>query len=98
MTSQEMVNEVIKMSQTKETYKVQSSSDINVYYIVRMVDGTPLFCSCPDFMNRGGSKNPYHVCKHMRMVVVAEITGNIITIEEKNAKQRLQYQDDEYDF
>lgn len=80
--------EISKVDNEKETYKVQSETDVSKYYIVKFMDGTPVFCQCPDFIHRIKS-NPFHVCKHARAVVLAENYGLV-----QNEKK----QEDEYSF
>ena len=36
-------------NEDRGTYKVQSETDVNKYYIVKFMDGTPVYCSCKDF-------------------------------------------------
>lgn len=95
-------NKVIRMSQSGLVYQVQSSVDKDVYYVVNVANVSinrgdeiilPLFCSCPDFIIRGGEKNPNHVCKHMRMVTEAEENKTVITKENS-----VSWRDDEYGF
>lgn len=49
------------------------------------MDGTSVYCSCLDFTNRS-LKNPLHICKHMRAIVLAGNYG-LITIEKNNENQ-----------
>jgi hypothetical protein len=49
----------------KGNYKVQSESDVNKYYIVKFMDGTPAYCTCKDFEIQS-QKNKTHICKHQR--------------------------------
>ena len=63
--------EIVRIDNEKETYKVQSETNIDKYYIVKFMDGTPVYCSCPDFLNRVKT-NPFLVCKHARAIVLAE--------------------------
>ena len=84
--------EIVKIDSEREIYKVQSESNTKKYYIVKFIDGTPVFCSCPDFLNRIKT-NPFHVCKHARAIVLAENHGLIS--KEKGSKS---FKEDEYSF
>ena len=84
--------EITKFEDKKETYKVQSESNLNSYYIVKFMDETPVYCSCLDFTNRS-LKNPLHICKHMRAIVLAENYG-LITDQVKSKS----WKDDQYEF
>ena len=44
-----MTCEIVLLDNEKETYKVQSETKLDKYYIVKFMDGTPVFCSCKDF-------------------------------------------------
>jgi predicted nucleic acid-binding Zn finger protein len=79
--------EIVRIDNGKETYKIQSESDIKKYYIVKFIDGTPVFCSCADFLNRIKS-NPFHVCKHARAIVLAENYGLVTTTTTNQKKQK----------
>ncbi len=95
--------EIVRINNEKETYKVQSETDVNKYYIVKFMDGTPVFCSCPDFINRIAS-NPRLVCKHARAIVLAENYGLVTTVTGTTTKQEIKkevtksYTEDEYSF
>src|SRR5918993_3284726 len=70
--------EIVRVDNEKETYKVQSETNLDKHYIVKFMDGTPAYCSCPDFINRIKT-NPFHVCKHARAIVLAENYGLVAT-------------------
>lgn len=82
--------EITKIEGEKETYKVQSETDVSRYYIVKFIDGTPVFCQCPDFIHRIKS-NPFHVCKHVR---AAENYG-LVTTKKSESKS---FKEEEYSF
>ena len=96
---------IVKVEKEKETYKVQSETDTNKYYIVKFMDGTPVYCSYKDFEMQS-QKNRNHVCKHQRAIVVAENYGLVIRQQPHKQKQRSEeardepksYKDDEYSF
>jgi hypothetical protein len=79
--------EITKLDNEKETYKVQSETDVSKFYVVKFVDKCPVFCQCADFLHRIKS-NPNHICKHARAIVLAEQYGLIKT----------EKQEDEYTF
>ncbi len=96
--------EIVRVDNEKETYKVQSESDTKKYYIVKFMDGTPVYCSCPDFLNRIKT-NPFHVCKHARAIVLTENYGLVTTTataaatkQEESKKKGESWKDDEYSF
>ena len=69
------------------------------------MDGTPVFCSCPDFSNKVKT-NPFHICKHARAIVLAENYGLVTRqnshsppakFEEARVKPK-SYKDDDYTF
>jgi hypothetical protein len=80
--------------QQKGTYKVQSENDVNKYYIVKFIDGTPVYCSCKDFEIQS-QKNRNHICKHQRAILLAENYGLIAVVTKQESKS---YKDDEYTF
>ena len=41
--------EIARIENERGTYKVQSETDVNKYYIVKFMDGIPVYCSCKDF-------------------------------------------------
>jgi hypothetical protein len=86
--------EIARLDNQKETYKVQSESDVNIYYIVKFIDGTPVYCSCKDFEIQS-KKNRNHICKHQRAIVLAENYGLIALVTKQESKS---YKDDEYTF
>ena len=69
--------------QQKGTYKVQSEKDVNKYYIVKFIDGTPVYCSCKDFEIQI-KRNEKHLCKHMRSIVIAENYGLVTRQQQKS--------------
>ena len=69
--------------QQKGTYKVQSETDVNKYYTVKFMDGTPIYCNCKDFEIQS-QKNRNHICKHQRAIVLAENYG----LSSSNKKQQ----------
>ena len=71
------------------TYKVQSETDISKFYIVKFMDGTPVYCTCPDWSYRSQT-NPDHICKHQRSIVLAENYG-LIKPTTKNIGDDLEY-------
>ena len=79
---------------SRGTYKVQSETDVNKYYIVEFMDGTPVYCSCKDFEIHS-QKNRNHICKHQRAIVLAENYGLIAVVTKQESKS---YKDDEYTF
>ena len=87
--------EIIRLDNEKETYKVQSERDTNKYYIVKFIDGTPVYCSCKDFEIQS-QKNRNHICKHQHAIVLAENYGLIAVIVTKQESKS--YKDDEYTF
>ncbi len=44
-----MSSEITRLDGEKETYEVQSESDISKFYIVKFMDGTSIYCTCKDF-------------------------------------------------
>ena len=60
----DMSSEITKIDE-RGTYKVQSETNVERHYIVKFMDGTPVYCSCLDFTNRS-MRDPIHVCKHMK--------------------------------
>ena len=86
--------EIVRIDDEKETYKVQSENDVNKYYIVKFMDGTPVYCSCKDFEIQS-QKNRNHICKHQRAIVLAENYGLIALVTKQESKS---YKDDEYTF
>jgi predicted MPP superfamily phosphohydrolase len=105
--------EVYKLAGEKETYKVQSESNKDRFYIVKFIDSTPRYCTCKDWEQRS-KLNPDHLCKHMRVVVLAD-QHNLIKEEEEEPEEadafateetakeafkevQLEYERDEYSF
>ena len=86
--------EIIRLDNEKETYKVQLERDTNKYYIVKFIDGTPVYCSCKDFEIQS-PKNRNHICKHQRAILLAENYGLIAVVTKQESKS---YKDDEYTF
>jgi hypothetical protein len=60
-----------KLASERETYKVQSESNKDRFYIVKFMDDTPVYCTCKDWEQRS-KLNPNHICKHMRVVILAD--------------------------
>jgi hypothetical protein len=87
--------EITKIDNEKETYKVQSETDVSKYYICKFMDGTPVFCECADFLYRIKS-NPNHICKHQKSIVVAENYGLIKSVVQQSNNKS--YLEDEYSF
>jgi hypothetical protein len=98
--------------QQKGTYKVQSETDVNKYYIVKFIDGTPVHCSCKDFEIQI-KRNEKHLCKHMRSIVIAENYGLVTRLQQQSLTQAMiqkkrtkemtsviksSYKDDDYSF
>ena len=75
--------------QQKGTYKVQSETDVNKYYIVKFMDGTPIYCNCKDFEMQS-KKNGNHICKHQRGIVLAENYGLVVTKQQKLKSQNIE--------
>ena len=74
--------------QQKGTYKVQSETDVNKYYTVKFMDGTPIYCNCKDFEIQS-QKNRNHICKHQRGIVLAENYGLVgVTKQQQNSKSQ----------
>ena len=74
--------------QQKGTYKVQSETDVNKYYTVKFMDGTPIYCNCKDFEMQS-KKNRNHICKHQRGIVLAENYGLVVvTKQQQNSKSQ----------
>ena len=73
--------------QQKGTYKVQSETDVNKYYIVKFMDGTPIYCNCKDFEIQS-QKNRNHICKHQRAIVLAENYGLVGVPKQQNSKSQ----------
>ena len=69
--------EIIRLEAERETYQVQSETDVNKYYIVKF-DGTPVYCSCKDFEIQS-KQNRNHICKHQWAIVLAENYGLVTT-------------------
>lgn len=90
--------DITKIKDEKETYKVQSETNVDRYYIVRFMDGTPIYCSCLDFSHRS-RKNSMHVCKHMKAVIICENNGLVREPEsQKCTVDVLPYTKEEYSF
>ncbi len=75
--------EIFRVDNEKETYRVQSETDVNKYYIVKFMDGTPVYCSCKDFEIQI-KRNVKHICKYVRAIVLAENYGLVTTKRKKN--------------
>ena len=75
--------------QQKGTYKVQSETDVNKYYTVKFMDGTPIYCNCKDFEMQS-QKNRNHICKHQRGIVLAENYGLVVTKQQKLKSQNIE--------
>ena len=71
------------------TYKVQSETDVNKYYIVKFMDGTPIYCNCKDFEMQS-KKNRNHICKHQRGIVLAENYGLIVPKQQNSKNQNIE--------
>lgn len=82
--------EIVRLDQTKETYKVQSETDAQKYYTVKFIDGTPVYCSCKDFEIQI-KRNEKHLCKHMRSIVIAENNGLVVTNQHNNIQQSMKH-------
>jgi hypothetical protein len=77
--------------QQKRTYKVQSETDVNKYYIVKFIAGTPVYCSCKDFEIQTKKGKERHICKHQRGIILAENYGLIVvevTKQQQNSKSQ----------
>ena len=83
-----MTCEIVRLDNEKETYKVQSDTKLEKYYIVKFMDGTPVFCSCKDFELQIKKGNERHICKHQRGIVFAKNYGLIVvgTKQQQNSK------------
>ena len=75
------------MISKKGTYKVQSETDVNKYYTVKFMDGTPIYCNCKDFEIQS-QKNRNHICKHQRAIVLAENYGLVGTKQQQKLKSQ----------
>jgi hypothetical protein len=65
------VNQTIKCERRAEYIYVWSHTDDETRYLVTLVDGRSVSCSCPSFVYRRGGGNGLYVageCKHMREV------------------------------
>ena len=68
--------EILKIND--ETYRVQSESAVDRYYIVRFSDGEPTYCTCRNW-EINSQRNPDHyLCKHMHSIIYASVNGLII--------------------
>ena len=63
-----MTCEILKIND--ETYRVQSESAVDRYYVVRFSDGEPTYCTCKNF-EINSQRNADHVCKHMHSIIYA---------------------------
>ena len=75
--------------QQKGTYKVQSETDVNKYYTVKFMDGTPIYFNCKDFEMQS-QKNRNHICKHQRGIVLAENYGLVVTKQQNLKSQNIE--------
>jgi hypothetical protein len=89
--------EIIRIDNEKETYKVQSENYVSKYYIVKFIDGTPVYCSCKDFEIQI-KNNERHICKHARAVVLAENYGLVTQEVKQEIKKGESWKNDEYSF
>jgi hypothetical protein len=96
--------------QEKGTYKVQSETDVNKYYIVKFIEGTPVQCSCKDFEIQI-KRNDNHLCKHMRSIGIAYNYGLVTREQQQSPTQAMikkktkemtsvikSFKDDDYSF
>jgi hypothetical protein len=67
--------EILKIND--ETYRVQSESAVDRYYIVRFLDGEPTYCTCKNY-EINSHRNANHMCKHMNPIIYASVNGLII--------------------
>ena len=74
--------EIVRLDNQKDIYKVQSENDVNKYYIVKFMDGTPIFCTCKDYEIQI-KKNERHICKYQCAIVLAEKYGLVVSIQQK---------------
>jgi len=104
--------EIVAINDQKGTYKVQSETDVNKYYIVKFIDGTPVHCSCKDFEIQI-KRNEKHLCKHIRSIVIAENYGLVTRQQQQSLSEAMikkkkktkemtcvikSYKDDDYSF
>jgi predicted nucleic acid-binding Zn finger protein len=105
--------EIVAIDDQKGTYKIQSEIDVNKYYLVKFIDGTPVHCSCKDFEIQI-KRNEKHLCKHMRSIVIAENYGLVTKQQQQSLTQAMikkkkrtkemtsviksSYKDDDYSF
>jgi hypothetical protein len=100
--------EIIAIDNQKGTYKVQSETDVNKYYIVKFIDGTPVHCSCKDFEIQI-KRNEKHLCKHMCSIVIADNHRLVTRQQQQSLTQAMikkkevrsvikSYKDDDYSF
>ena len=81
--------------QQKGTYKVQSETDVNKYYTVKFMNGTPIYCNCKDFEMQS-QKNRNHICKHQRGIVLAENYGLVVVVGTKQQNSKSQNMEPSY--
>jgi predicted nucleic acid-binding Zn finger protein len=84
--------EIVKIDE-RGTYKVQSETDVSKFYTVKFMDGCPVYCDCPDFLNKIKA-NSNHICKHQLATVFGENYG-LVT---KKSVESKSFKDDEYSF
>lgn len=60
-----------------ETYRVQSETAVDRYYVVRFSDGEPTYCTCKNW-EINSQRNVTHVCKHMHSIIYASVNGLIV--------------------
>lgn len=70
--------EILKINE--ETYRIQSETAVDRYYIVRFSGGEPTYCTCKNF-EIASQRNADHVCKHMRSIIYASV-NNLILVNE----------------
>jgi hypothetical protein len=89
--------EILKIND--ETYRVQSESVVDRYYIVRFVDGEPTYCTCKNW-EINSQRNTDHVCKHMHSIIYASINGLAIIENQVPTRSiaKSSFKDDEYIF
>ena len=69
--------EILKIND--ETYRVQSESAVDRYYIVRFSDGEPTYLYMCRNWEINSQRNPDHyLCKHMHSIIYASVNGLII--------------------
>jgi hypothetical protein len=67
--------EISKVKGEKETYLVQSESNIDKFYTVKFMNSCPIICDRNDWKYRSNGNPNHFLCKHQRAVILAENYG-----------------------